>query len=276
MHNDNGINSIPPQDISPSIFSIIGAIVFCLIVLLNYLGMWDDSFASFHDTLFLSALNTPEGKPIPFLTPLMFWVYSILGIIFDAIIVSLVTALTIHFFPRLNNKILFLIGLIAFLFGSYTIWELIDNGFVFLIVRFIIIMFAVFYGYTYVEELLFDPEEATDSFNIGGVKKRIWVLLIVAFNPIVLFLIKMSIILTYSLLASLSTSTLFDSLDSIVIKLGGMCIFWFFALFLFSYGFQSIQNKNAAYRHLRIVIVFVVIPLIIVLVPLIRNQGWFF
>ena len=51
---------------------------------------------------------------------------------------------------------------------------------------------------------------------------------------------------------------------------------WGIAVILFSFGLNAIRNKQVKHRWLRICAVFVFLPAVIIIVPVLRNRTWFF
>ena len=130
-----------------------------------------------------------------------------------------------------------------------------------------------------------------DLCYLCGVPKRIWFLLLIASRPVVEYLSKLTIVQIYTVTKKItsmafwkdtfSLSNLFD--DDSVRGLTGLvgCIMlialaWGLAAALFSFGLYAIRNKGVKYRWLRIVAVFVFLPAVIIIVPILRNRTWFF
>ncbi len=51
---------------------------------------------------------------------------------------------------------------------------------------------------------------------------------------------------------------------------------WGIAVTLFSFGLNAIRNQQVKHRWLRICAVFVFLPVVIIVVPVITNRTWFF
>ena len=267
---ENNTN-IEPLNNKPSILAIIGVIAFCLFVLLNYLGFWDESVSSFHFAMLERVENNLAGKPLPQWTPMLLWIYAVFGITLDAAVVSMVSALTYNFFPRLQVVFLYIIGILAFILSYDTLAELTDHRAIFLSIRFIIIMFGVYFGYTFLENNLFTSEKNNSDYQLGGIAKKIWLLILIAFNPILKFLTDMTIVQIHS-----SYTYWSKGFEFLATRLFSVVFLWGIAITLFFYGLNAIQDKNCQNRVIRIIVVFLVVPLTILIIPILRNRTWFF
>jgi hypothetical protein len=119
----------------------------------------------------------------------------------------------------------------------------------------------------------------------------LWFLLLIAFRPVVEYLSKLTIVEIYTVTKKITsmafwkdTFSLSNLLDDDTVRgLTGLvgCVIlivlaWGLAAALFSFGLNAIRIKEVKYRWLRIVAVFVFLPAVIIIVPILRNRTWFF
>ena len=121
--------------------------------------------------------------------------------------------------------------------------------------------------------------------------KKIWFLLLIVFKPVAIFLSELTIVQIYTVTGKItslafwkdtfSLSNLFsdDSARGVAGLLGHAIVVvfaWGLAVALFAFGLNAIRDKESKYRWLRICGVFVFFPLVIIVVPIVRNRTWFF
>jgi hypothetical protein len=135
-----------------------------------------------------------------------------------------------------------------------------------------------------------DPRDE-DLWYLGGVPKKIWFLLLIASQPIAKFLSELTIVQIYTVTNKITSmafwkdtfsfSNVFsdDSARGVTGLLGHAIVIvfaWGLAVALFSFGLHAIRAKEIKYRWLRICAVFVFLPVVIIIVPILRNRTWFF
>ncbi|MFC1666575.1 hypothetical protein ACFL0P_01715 [Candidatus Omnitrophota bacterium] len=140
-------------------------------------------------------------------------------------------------------------------------------------------------GYRYARRISYlDKRDKTD-FTFWGFSKRFWCLIIIAFNPILVFLCRYSIISIYE---TTKGKDLVDSLANIfnIQYSGGLfriltlplmvCMFWALAIYAFYVALKAIKDERSRYRKVKIVGILIVLPVTMIIgkaVALIRQ--WF-
>ena len=152
-------------------------------------------------------------------------------------------------------------------------------------------LYFSYLGYNYGKRIdYFDPKDKK-FYYFYGVPKKIWLLLFISMNPVAKFLSKLTIIQIYEVTIKLismnfwkdtfSIGNVFseDSARGISGLLGHfMVIFivWAIAVALFIVGLNAIRNRDAKFRWLTICSIFVLLPIIVSIIPIIRNRTWLF
>lgn len=276
-------------------------IIFCLFLSINFLAEWTYVLKDFQEALL---------KP---LTTFQMWFFNLFGILFDSLIVALIVGVFSYYFRTFKTIYYILFGILIAYFDSIFLLALsslvllirgqsflpptslfisLDSTTVFflLLIQLVVIVMSSFYGYKKAieGEYLYDDKE---SYYLFGVSKKLWVLLLILWNPLFDFLIRFTVSSLYYFLTTIiskdfwskifSFSNLFsEGTDSGLIRvlyyLFSIIIMWGLGVFLFLFGIEAIKNKEDSFRIIRIVAVFVVLPALIVFIPLIRNRYWFF
>ena len=126
-----------------------------------------------------------------------------------------------------------------------------------------------------------DEKDKTGLF-FCGLSKKFWFLITFAYNPIYEYLKKL---LVFSFYSASKLLTEFTDLSEFFNKGGFISLlimvllpFVLFAisLKLFSIGIKAVKNKKAKLRKLKIIGYLIVIPLLLILIPIMRNRTWFF
>jgi len=126
-----------------------------------------------------------------------------------------------------------------------------------------------------------DPRDRTNFF-FWGLSKKFWVLMTVAYNPIIYFLRKLSIFAFYT--ASKAISEVTDwanflstgSFVGVLIVVAIPFVLLAVSLKLFAIGIEAVKNKQSKFRRTKIIIFLILMPILTVLIPIIRNRTWFF
>ena len=284
---------------------VIGVFLFSISIPLWYLNLIGRELPDFQEAL---ELRTTSGVPI-YLTAFQQWTFDIVSLFCDALIVSIGVGLLYYFIKGLPTYVGLLFGLLSrYAIGlGLLFYALVKDPASFfresakhLDLRLYIILslgFVLTLCFSYVGSIYgrradyFDPMDR-DLCYLYGVPKKIWfLLLIVAFNPVLRFLSKLTIVQIYEFTdkitsmrfwrdtVSLSNLLSEDSARGVTGLLGHVMFIgcaWVVAVFLFSLGLNAIRNKQVNHRWLRICAVFVFLPVVVIIVPVIRNRTWFF
>lgn len=268
-----------------------------------YQGVWTHAASDMADNL----LNRDE--PIA-LSGFQVWLFNILGLLYDSIWVAIGTGLfAYHFKDRPTWKYiaigLFLRYLILLVVMPLVLWknslsDLIGQmteevpGYELAIqvtLQLGLTIGAAILGAKYGKETPeLDPRDGERGY-INGVSKKVWALLILSFVSVVNFVTELSIVLIYKFSRDVTSSAYWkatwsnmfwgdEDADGGILKLIFNFMFiwiaWVITFAIFFWGVEAIKNRETEYRILKIVGVFVLIPVAIVGIPLLRNRTWFF
>jgi hypothetical protein len=114
--------------------------------------------------------------------------------------------------------------------------------------------------------------------------------LTLAFNPVFQLATQFSIINVYRLSEKVSSSEYWDyslsnllssedddtGITGILISFGVLAMTWIITFGLFYAGIRTIADRQSAFRRTKIIGIFVVIPVLVLGIPLIRNRTFFF
>jgi hypothetical protein len=243
------------------------------------------------------------------LTAFQQWTFDIVSLFWDALIVAIGVGLLYYFIKGLPTYVGLLFGLLSryALIGLVLLFCLVVKGPTYFFGEFakhldlrLYIMFSLQFVLTLCFSYLgsirgerahyFDPTDK-DLCYLCGVRKKIWVLLLIAFNPVLRFLSKLTIVQIYDFTDNITSMTFWkdtfslsnllseDSARGVTGLLGhvmGIVCAWFIAGILFSFGLNAIRNKQVKHRWLRICAVFIFLPAVIIIVPVLNGRMWFF
>ena len=125
-------------------------------------------------------------------------------------------------------------------------------------------------------------ERDKNNFFFYGLSKKFWFLMTIAYNPILWFLSKLSVFAFYTaskLITDVTNwSDFFNKGSFVGVLIAVLIPFTLLAvsLKLFAIGIEAVKNKQAKLRRFKIVTLLIVMPLLTVLIPIIRNSTWFF
>lgn len=295
----------------------------CLFISVNYVDLWHRLFNEFDATLMFAT-----DAPI-FLSLSQLWFFTTVGIGIDAIVIAIVVGMFAYFFRSFRMYVYLLFGILmrysvvavivvpalAEQTPLLTPGEISWSIYVTLILQFLATILGSYFGYWYVKgqfinkkpilpaaepilrhmypDPLPDPRyldvRDRDLHYLYGIPKKIWVLIIISFNPVIQFLFKFSIVYLYGFtdmvasreswrnpLSAFVEGVLGGGFMALIFQLLLLLAAWALAAGVFSYGLKTIRNKQAGYRYLRIVSIFVLLPLLLLVIPLVRNRTWFF
>lgn len=272
--------------------NLIYLVLFCLFLGINYLNVWQFTFNdlvsygkelsifqlwSFH--IFGCVLNTVILYYIVFL----FAYYSrqfktTLSVVFS-ILITYITPLTIILFKVISSDGSFFDGLS----------DLDSDFYILLSLQIIGILLASYFGNLKAKNLYYN-EEKNENLHIFGIKKWVLALLVISFNPVVNFVIKLTMVRLYDFTLIISSGKFWDHVFSfenifsedssgiygLLTSLFSIVVVWFIGGYLFYWGLYAIKNKTFKYRILTIICIYVLIPAFFIFIPLFRNRTWFF
>lgn len=268
-----------------------------------YQGGWAHAASDMADNL----LNRDE--PI-ILSSFQVWLFNILGLVYDSVWVAVGTGIfAYHFKDRPTWKYiaigLFLRYLALLVVLPLALWknslsDLLEAmteqvpGYELAIqvaLQLGLTIGGAFLGAKYGKEVPeLDPRDGERGY-INGVSKKVWALLILAFVSVVNFVTELSIVLVYKFTRDVTSgaywkatwSNLFwgdedaeGGIWKLIFNFMFIWIAWVITAGIFFWGVEAIKNRETEYRILKIIGVFVLIPVAIVGIPLLRNRTWFF
>ena len=214
--------------------------------------------------------------------------------IFDFIFSAFFVGLFAYWFKGLKTWTYLLIGLlmkywlalvvvcILIFRGHLSGGEWLESLFHILIIQIAAVLIGSFIGVKIASKYAHVNEKDRTNFFFWGLSKKFWFLMTIAYNPILQFISKLSIFAFYTASKSVSeTANLMEFFNtglflSVLIVVLIPFVSFAVSLKLFSIGIEAVKNKQAKLRKFKIVTFLVVIPLLTVLIPIIRNRTWFF
>ena len=228
-----------------------------------------------------------------FLSDFQLWVYGIISEIFNALIIAISVGVIAYSIKNLKlYTVLMYTILIKFLLilPFFIFINILSLDFKFYSVTFIGLMLSVLFSYlsfNIFRNIDFFDEKDKKHFYFYGISKRIWVLLLIAYKPVIIFLAKLTITQVYKITSIIADKVYWKDFlhiyltgESVLIKLFSiiflLIIAWSIVAYIFYYGLDIIRDKNKKYRWIKIIFIFIIIPVFIVIIPIIRNKVWFF
>lgn len=284
--------------------NIMFVFLFSIFVPLNYLNLISSQLPDFQEAL---ELRTTSGMPI-YLTAFQLWTFDIISLLCDSIIIAIAVGLVSYYIKEIKIYLALLFGLLSryiillgFLlysseklstsfFADFT--KYLDFRLYILIsLQILFTLYFSYLGFNYGKRTdYFDPKDK-DLYYFCGLPKKIWLLLFISFTPVAKFLSKLTIVQIYEVTKKITSMNFWkdtfslgnifseDSARGISGLLGNFIVIffvWAIAIALFSFGLNAIRNKDAKLRWLKICSIFVLLPSMIVIIPIIRNRTWFF
>lgn len=279
---------------------LIYTLLLCLFIGLNYIDLWSNLFSEFDNTL-LYATDPPV-----FLGSFQLWIFSIIGIVIDAFIVAVVVGIFTYFFRSFKAYVYILFGMLIRYFAVITriiiytpsLTELrnmfLKEGsfpvYFLLLLQFSSVIIASYIGYQYAKKIEFFDKKDEDLYYLYGISKKVWFLVIISFNPVIRFLTKFSIVHIYRFTNIISSREFWENpflniltkgilaggFIALIYHLFLLFLVWIIAGAIFFYGLNVIRSKKTKYKPLKIIPIFVLLPLLLLIIPIIRNKTWFF
>ena len=283
--------------------NIIFVFLFSIFIPLNFLTLISSQLPDFQEAL---ELRTASGIPI-YLTTFQLWTFNIVSLLCDSIIVAISVGIVAYYIKEMKvylallfgllSRYLILIGLLLYSSGRFSsllneVTKRHDSGLYILIsLQVLSTLYFSYLGLNYGKRTDYFDAKDKDLFYFLGIRKKIWLLLFISYTPVARFLSKLTIVQIYDVTNKItsmkfwkdtfSLSNIFseDSASGFTVLLGHIIVIffvWALAIALFSYGLNAIRNKDARHRWIRISFIFILIPGIINIIPIIRNRTWFF
>lgn len=284
--------------------NIMFVFLFSIFIPLIYLNLISSQLPDFQEAL---ELRSTSGMPI-YLTAFQLWTFDIISLLCDSIIVGIAVSLVGYYIKELKiylallfgvlTRYIILLGFLLYsseklstsLFADFT--KHLDLRLTILIsLQLLFTLYFSYLGVNYGRRTdYFDPKDK-DLYYFCGIPKKIWLLLFISFTPVAKFLSKLTIIQIYEVTKKIASMTFWkdtfslgnifseDSAKGFGGLLGHVIVIvfvWPIAIVLFYFGLNAIRNKDTKLRWLKLCFIFVLLPSMIVIIPIIRNRTWFF
>ena len=286
--------------------NILLVFLLSIFISFNYLTLISSQLSDFQEAL---EHRASSGIPI-YLSTVQIWTFDITSLLFDALIIAIAVGLVGYYIKDINIYIVLLFGLflrystllflipIMYIKGRFQPNDFSDffnfldlRQCILLTLQIPITMVFSYLGYNIGKYSTYLDSGDKDNFYLYGLPKKIWVLIIISFIPVAKFLSKLTIINIYGLTNKITSIKYWkdtisirnllsdDSVSGISGLLGHFLIIiiaWLIAISIYSFGINSLRNKNVKLRYLRIILVFIIFPISFSAIEIIRNKTWFF
>lgn len=259
--------------------------LFSFFVASNYLNILNTHLPDFEEAL---QYRTVSGDPI-LLSSVQYWVFNIIPLIIDSLVLAVAVGLLGYYFKEIKTSLALLFGFVVHYHLAILVVPTLFFGgnlsgfgdvvretgtlfFVFAAFKLILTILFSYLGLSFGRRSDFLTAEDEDLFYFYGIRKRVWVLILFLYNPVAEFLSRLTIVQIFRATERIHLWDFGQSggaLLTIVIA-GGMS----FALFY--YGIETIRERDSGFRWLKLGSVFGLVPAIVLAMPLIRNETWFF
>ena len=216
-----------------------------------------------------------------YLTGFQQWTFDGVSLICDGLLVSIGVGLLFYFVRGLPTYVGLLFGLLsryALILGLLLYAFVREPTFfrdftklhdlrveILLLLQFLSTLCFSYMGAVYGKAAEYFDTQDRDLYYLGGVPKKIWILLLIACRPVVIFLSRLTIVQIYAVTEKVrsmkfwkdtfSLSNLFSDdsargVTGLVGHLIGICLAWGIAATLFSFGLNAIRDKQVKHRWL--------------------------
>lgn len=283
---------------------MVYTLLFCVWIGINYLNLFGHYAQEMADSFML------YREPPLYFSTFQMWFFNLLNIVVDSIFIAIATGIFAYHYRELKTwhyvvlalfvRYHLLVIILPFALWNNSLSELIaitsettatyELAAVALI-QLALAIFAAFVGMSYGRNADYLDDKDEELGYIGGVSKKTWAVLTLVFNPVARFSTKLSLVILYQFSNDVSSgeywkatlSNLFATDENapggVITLLGRFLVVWLIwcaTIFIFYFGIQTIRNKEANYRLLKILSIFVALPTAMLVIPIIRNQTWFF
>ena len=276
----------------------IWAVFFCYLIAQNFLSI----LGSVKDAFF-EILHT-ETYDFSLLANIKYYIIEIASIIVSNLILFVAVVFLIYFFRKIRFYYAILFGLICkWLFPFVLIlfvlilrpidfvllFEVPIQVYLLFVLDLSLTLVAIRQGIIIGRRIDYLDAKDEDGMSLYGLPKLLWYILTFAVNPIIILLSQASFVWFFAFLDKLLSRDYwarfltwegfweFGSLLMEPLMLSfAIPFFWALLFILYNYGVDAIKNKAQPYRILIITAIFILLPLLVVVIPIIRNKTWFF
>ena len=268
-----------------SIKQISFAAIFLFYLSISYFTSIGHTITAFHERFLELEISISEFQNY-FIDSLIY--------IYDFICSMLFVGLFAYWFKGLKICIYLLIGLlikywlallmigIFILKGQFSEGDWPDSILYMLLIQLVVVLIGAFIGAKIAARFEYSDEKDRTTFFFYGFSKKFWFLITIAYNPIFAFLRKLSVFVFYHVSKTITEVTnwaeFFNKSYFVSVLIAALMPFVLLAisLKLFAIGIGAIKNKRAKFRKFKVAAFLIVMPLLAVLIPIIRNKTWFF
>jgi hypothetical protein len=269
------------------------------LVALNYTQVWANLGSELLDAL------TYYADPPQFPNAIQLWVLNILSVLFDTLILGVAVGVFAYHHRRCATgtylafgfclrylPVLVLLPLFSWKRSLSTVIEEIAarldyEACILAILQFVGVMIASLLGMTFGKRANYLNEKDEILGYVAGISKKLWAVLIIAMNPMFHLATKASLVTVYTTADRATRPGYWDfwgtqeyeyetGFSGLFAAALSLLVVWLLVGGIAVLGIAAIGNKDTPLRRLRIVGVFVVVPILVVVVPLIRNRAFFF
>lgn len=261
------------------------SILFSLWIGSNYLNVWGNLSWDMADHLTFNSGDEPI-----LLTTFQHWVLAGFSVIYDSIFIAIAVGIFAYHHREYKPWSYILLGLsiryfVVFLFLSLSLYRhslssIIDTilaladreDYILGTIHLVFAIPASYAGMSIGRDAKYLDEKDEQLGYLAGCSKKLWVLLTLAYNPVVRLATKVSIIHVLNLSKMVSSfdwgSLIFlgddGSFYGLILNLMFLAIIWMLTFYLFYFGVATIRDKEAKYRRVKIIAIFVVVPVLVI------------
>ena len=268
-----------------SIKQISFAAIFLLYLSISYFTSIGHTITAFHERSLELEISISEFQNY-FIDSLIY--------IYDFICSMLFVGLFAYWFKGLKICIYLLIGLlmkywlallmigIFILKGQFFEGDWPDSILCMLLIQLAVVLIGSFIGAKIAAKFEYSDEKDRTAFFFYGFSKKFWLLITIAYNPILVFLRKLSVFVFYNVSKTIAEVTNWAEFFnkgyfvSVLIAVLVPFVLLAISLKLFAVGIGAIKNKRTKFRRFKVVTFLIVMPLLTFVIPIIRNRTWFF
>lgn len=271
------------------------------------------AFYSTHLNEFIAAI---ERSGHPALNLLQVTVFNFISLIWQFIIAFIISFIVSYYIQNLPSIIYIMIpfilkgisffGMICITYGitevihdfnKLTMSDVLSDIWSTIFLSLILIAMA-FGGYAgYKINLKHDYLDQSDSekYYFYGIPKKQWVAILLVMTPVLQFINRLTNIIIYGITNNITSANFWSNfwinffgfeltsnfgssygITGIIIRIVFMFLVWGIWIQCLIYGVQTIKEKERPYRKIIIGLIFIVLPLLILVIPIIRNRDWFY
>ena len=283
-------------------------LLFTSFLALNYLGLFSHVMPEFQETL---RDRTTSGIPI-YLTLTQLWIFNLISMLFDSLVIAcsvgilgyylrelrafwgVVFGFLLIYYRAIESLFLVAVRIIrgqTFAEANPFVLGINSGEWVLIILQILLTFSAAYFSFNSAKKTTYFNSKDQELFYFLGIPKKIWVLLIIACNPVVQFLSRLTISNSYAAMNIVANNTFWRDtftvpnplqqqtgvgMIGLLAHFGFIFFAWAISVALFSYGIKVTRDNRTSYRWLKISIIFILIPASILFGAIIRNRTWFF